>query len=89
MEAINKALNNTFDMRTGPTKEKILSDLASVERLLSKLESPQYRHLICFAVAWKELERALTELERKVDEIVADKPINPLDEFVKTLIKKN
>jgi hypothetical protein len=44
METITEVLNKFVNMRTGSTKEEIMSDLASLERLISELRRPEFRY---------------------------------------------
>ena len=89
MGAINEVLNKRVNLGTGPTEEELLSKLARLERSFSELERPEYREFIRFAVAWEELGRELRELQRKLHERMAEKPINKVNELLKKLIKKN
>ena len=87
METTQKALNNAVNLRTGPTKEEILVDIATLERLVSELERPQYREFIQFAVAWEKFGRDLAALQLRIKERLAEEPVSPVNEFLKKLIK--
>lgn len=89
METIDRALNNTINMHAGPTEEKIKSTLASLNRLFSELERPEYREFIRFAVQWEKLGRELKALQATIHERLAQRPVNPIDEFLKKLQKKD
>jgi hypothetical protein len=89
METIDKALNNVIDTHGGPTKEEIMSKLARLERLFSELERPEYREFIRFAVEWQKLDRELSALQCKINELLIEKPSNAVDRFLKQLTRKN
>jgi hypothetical protein len=40
-------------------------------------------------VEWEKLGRELSALQHKIHERVAAKPVNPVNEFLKQLVRKN
>ena len=84
-----ETISDILDKYTGPTKEEILSDLASLEKLISILGKPEFREYVRFAVAWKDLDRALTKLHVKIQERTAETPFDRVNELLKKLVKKN
>ena len=89
METFTDVLNKNLNVHSGPTKEQIQSAVDSLDRLISELDRPQNRELIRFAIAWQQMEKELTILEAKIKERIAQKAANPMDEFLKQLIKKD
>jgi len=77
-EAVNKNANTNM-----------LSVIEDLNQLISELEQPKYRALIRFAVAWQGLDRSLTQLERKLHERLAEKPISSVNELLRKLVKEN
>jgi hypothetical protein len=93
MGAINEVLNKHVNLGAGPNEEELLSKLArlerSFERLFSELERPENIEIVRFAVEWEQLGLALKELQRKLHERLAEKPINKINQFLQQLKKKN
>jgi hypothetical protein len=89
MGELSRVLNNTVNLHTGPTEEKIQSTLDSLNRLITELERPQNRELMRFVVSWQKLEQELDKLQRKIQERMAERPTNKINEFLQRLKKKN
>ncbi len=92
MEKIMEALNKNVDMHAedilAEFRAQIQSNLDNLQRLVSELERPEYREFIRFAVAWQKLDHELSALRCKIRERLAEKPISPVDEFLKRLRRK-
>lgn len=89
MDKITKALDKVVDLHPRTIKDELLSTFDDLERTISELERPEYRPFITFAVAWQKLDRELAALQRTIHERLSTKPINPIDQFLAKLVKKN
>ena len=80
--------NANANMHSEPANEQIQATQASLDRLISELQMPHNRELVRFLVAWRGLEQELTKLKAKIQERVAEKPVNKLNQFLQQLKKK-
>ena len=93
MQKISEVLNKHLNLRAGATEEELdallKSKVDNLKRLFSKLEQPEFAEYIKFAIEWQKLEYELRALQCKLHERLAKKPINPIDEFLNKLRRKN
>jgi hypothetical protein len=88
MGTISEVLDRTVDLHPDPSNEQLESTLDGLHQLLSELERPQNRELIFFVRGWQELEKEIDKLQRKIQERMAEKPANKVNEFLQQLKKK-
>jgi hypothetical protein len=89
METFTDVLNKNLNVHLNPSEEQFQLTIDDLHRLIDELERPQNRELMRFVFAWQKLEQELDKLQRNIQERMAERPTNKLDEFLKKLIKKN
>jgi hypothetical protein len=88
MGTISEVLDRAIDLHPDPTKEQFQSTMDSLHRLITELERPQNRELMAFVTAWQKLQQELEKLHRKVQESLAERPADKVNQFLEQLKKK-
>lgn len=89
MNEIAKVVAQIFGGETNASGEELrvhcLERLGHCQRVLAEFSRPEYRPYIRFALAWREMERQLEEVQRMVSECLGEKAAGPLDELFEQL----
>jgi CII-binding regulator of phage lambda lysogenization HflD len=88
METIKEVMSRHVDLHSDPTKKQFQLTMDGLLRLITELERPQNRELMRFVVAWQKLEKELDKLQRKIQERMADEPVNKVNQFLQQLKNK-
>lgn len=89
MGTIREVWNRTVDLHSDPTNAQFQSTLDGLHRLLTELERPENRELMRFVAGWQKLERELDRLQCQIQERMAEKPVDKVNELLKKLVRKN
>jgi hypothetical protein len=92
METFAKVLNKNLNVQKDPNQDElrahIQSNMDKLERAFAQLERPEFAEYIKFAVLWERVGHELSALRSTLRERIAQKQVNPINEFLKKL-KKN
>lgn len=91
MDDLAKVITDIFGGEVNASDEKLrahcLEQLDRCQRVLAELSRPEYQPFVRFALAWRAMERELEEVQRMVNEVSAEKAVDPLAELLAQLVK--